>query len=79
MLDAGIIVLSHTPWSAKAIVFFCENKTKMLMVIDYSQTINWFTLLNAYSLPRVDDVIEKIAKTAYIVLWTLKVPTVKLL
>ena len=32
------------------------------MVIDYSQTINRFTQLDAYPLPRIDDVVNKIAK-----------------
>ena len=32
------------------------------MVIDYSQTINRFTLLDAYPLPRIDDTINAIAQ-----------------
>ncbi|XP_054287969.1 uncharacterized protein LOC129003695 [Macrosteles quadrilineatus] len=31
------------------------------MVIDYSRTINRFTLLDAYPLPRIDDIINKVA------------------
>lgn len=32
------------------------------MVIDYSQFINKFTLLNAYPSPRIEDMIRDIAK-----------------
>ena len=38
-----------------------ENHKKR-MVIDYSQTINRFTLLDAYPLPRIDDTINAIAQ-----------------
>ena len=31
------------------------------MVIDYSQTVNKYTLLDAYSLPRMQDVVQKVA------------------
>jgi len=32
------------------------------MVIDYSQTINRFTALDAYSLPRIDQQVNELAK-----------------
>ena len=32
------------------------------MVIDYSETINKFTYLDAYPLPRIDDTVNKIAQ-----------------
>ena len=35
------------------------------MVIDYSQTVNRFTHLDAYPLPRIDEQINEIAKTKY--------------
>ena len=35
------------------------------MVIDYSQTVNRFTHLDAYPLPRVDELINEIAKSKY--------------
>jgi len=34
------------------------------MVIDYSQTINQYTQLDAYPLPRIDDQINELAKTS---------------
>ena len=40
-----------------------ENKVsdKQRHCIDYSETINLFTLLDAYSLPRIDDLINRLA------------------
>ena len=32
------------------------------MVIDYSQTINKFTLLDAFPIPRIEDIVEKVAQ-----------------
>ena len=32
------------------------------MVVDYSQTINRYTLLDAYPLPKIDEIIAQIAK-----------------
>ena len=32
------------------------------MVIDYSHTINRFTLLDAYPLPKIDELVNKIAQ-----------------
>lgn len=31
------------------------------MVVDYSQTINKFTLLDAYPLPNIDDLVSTVA------------------
>ena len=49
---------------------FIETETKKLlaerhkkrMVIDYSQTINRFTELDAYPLPNINDMVQKIAQ-----------------
>ncbi|TPP65028.1 Retrovirus Pol polyprotein from transposon opus [Fasciola gigantica] len=35
---------------------------KQQMVIDYSQTTNCFTYLDAYPLPRLDKIIENISR-----------------
>ena len=34
---------------------------KQQMVVDYSQTVNKYTLLDAYPLPRMQDVVQKVA------------------
>ena len=38
-----------------------ENHNRRL-TIDYSQTINRFTLLDAFPLPRISDMVNKIAQ-----------------
>lgn len=61
MLQEGIIEESSSPWRAQAFVVR-DGKHKPRMVIDYSQTINKFTLLDAYPLPRIEDIVSKVAQ-----------------
>ena len=42
-----------------------DERHKKRMVIDYSQTVNRFTHLDVYPLPRIDELINEIAKTKY--------------
>ena len=59
MLKEGIIEPSQSPWRAHTLVISPENHQKRL--VDYSQNINWFTLLDAYPLPRIEDMVNEIA------------------
>ena len=52
---------SCSPWRAQVVVTKEENHKKRL-VVDYSQTINKFTQLDGYPLPRIDDFVNKIAQ-----------------
>ena len=61
LLHEGIIEPSKSPWRAQVVVTKGENHKKR-MVIDYSQTINRFTLLDAFPLPRINDLINDIAQ-----------------
>lgn len=61
LLEQQIIEPSKSPWRAQVLVTTNERQKKR-MVIDYSQTINRFTHLDAYPLPRIDDMSNKIAK-----------------
>ncbi|XP_054276624.1 uncharacterized protein LOC128995632 [Macrosteles quadrilineatus] len=61
LLKEGIIEPSTSPWRAQVLVVKGETKKKR-MCIDYSQTINRFTQLDAYPLPRVEDVVNKVSK-----------------
>ncbi|GFU65989.1 retrovirus-related Pol polyprotein from transposon opus [Trichonephila clavipes] len=61
LLQEGVIEPSNSPWRAQAFVIRGENH-KPRMVVDYSQTINKYTLLDAYPLPRIEEVILKISK-----------------
>ena len=58
MLKEGIIKPSQSPWRAQTLVVSPENHKKRL-VVDYSQTINRFTLLDAYPLPRIEDMVNE--------------------
>ena len=49
---------SLSPWRAQVVVTKDENHKKRL-AIDYSQTINRFTLLDAVPLPRISDMVNK--------------------
>ncbi|GAA48338.1 retrovirus-related Pol polyprotein from transposon opus [Clonorchis sinensis] len=60
LLQEGIIEPSTSPWRAQVLVTKNVNH-KRRMVVDYSQTINRFTYLDAYPLPRLDKMIEEIS------------------
>lgn len=61
LLNEDIIEPSDSPWRAQVVVTKNEGCKKRL-VIDYSQTINRFTQLDAYPLPRIDETVNKIAQ-----------------
>ena len=61
LLKEGIIEPSLSPWWAQVVVTKDENHKKRL-AIDYSQTINRFTLLDAFPLPRISDMVNKIVQ-----------------
>ena len=61
MLRDGIIEPSTSPWRAQVVVVNNSSHEKRLC-IDYSQTINKLTLLDAYLLPRVHTVANSVAQ-----------------
>ena len=61
LLKDGIIEKSASPWRAQIVVTKNERHKKR-MVIDYSQTINRFTYLDAHPLPRIDDMAQKVSQ-----------------
>lgn len=63
LLEEGVIVPSRSPWRAQVAVV--KQGSKKRMVVDYSQTVNRFTNLNAYPIPAINEVVEKIAKYKY--------------
>jgi len=63
LLADGIIEESRSPWRAQAFVVKNENHKKR-MVIDYSQTINRYTHLDAYPLPSLEDIVSKVSKNS---------------
>ena len=63
LLENDIIEPSTSPWRAQILVV--RNFSKCRLVIDYSQTINRCTLLDAYPLPKIDDVVNRVAQDCY--------------
>ena len=61
LLASGIIEPSHSPWRAQLLVHRSPNH-KTRMVVDYSETINRFTELDAYPVPLIEDVVAEMAK-----------------
>ena len=59
LLDANIIELSTSPWRAQVLIAD-DGRHNRQMVIDYSRTINKFTLLDAYPLPKSNDQVNQI-------------------
>ena len=61
LLAEGKIEHSESPWRAQVLVTGLES-TRPRMVIDYSRTINKFTYLDAYPLPKMDDIALKVSQ-----------------
>lgn len=61
LLEEGIIEKSNSPWRAQVHVTGGGSHKKRL-VVDYSRTINQFTELDAYPLPRIDELVNKMAQ-----------------
>jgi hypothetical protein len=61
---AGVVETSHSPWRAQVLVAR-DERHKPRLVIDYSRTINKFTFLDAYPLPRIDDMAFEVSKYKY--------------
>ena len=60
-LAEGICRPSQSPWRAQVLVV-TTPEGKQRLCIDYSQTINLYTELDAYPIPRIDDMINNLAK-----------------
>ncbi|XP_077968990.1 uncharacterized protein LOC120332989 [Styela clava] len=61
LLREGIIERSESPWRAQVLVTK-DQRHKKRLVIDYSQTINRYTALDAYPLPRINNIINEVSK-----------------
>ena len=63
LLAKGLIKRSDSPWRSQVMIALDEpQRHKQRMCIDYSQTINLFTELDAYPLPRIDDMVNKLSQ-----------------
>ena len=63
LLLEGTTEPSYSPWRAQVLVAH-DDCHKPRMVVDCSQTVNRFTLLDAYPLPNIDEQIAEIAKAS---------------
>ena len=63
LLAANLIKRSDSPWRAQVMIARDEFlRHKKRMCTDYSQTVNVFTQLDAYPLPHIDEIINKLSK-----------------
>ena len=62
-LEAGLIEPSNSAWRTQGVVAKDPNNIhRKRMTVDYSETINKFTLLDAYPLPRINEQVNEISK-----------------
>ena len=76
LLSAGIIEPSNSPWRAQLLVERSPNHRDRL-VVDYSETINRFTILDTYPLPLMEDVASELAKFSIMSGFDLSLPFTK--
>ena len=63
MLREGVIRPNSSLWRAQVLIVKDEaNRHKKRLCIDYSQTINIYTELDAYPLPHIDNMINELSK-----------------
>lgn len=62
LLEANIIEPCRSPWRAQVLVTK-DDRHKKRMVVDYSRTVNKFTNLDAFPLPRIDDMAFEVSRT----------------
>ena len=60
-LDEPPLQPSVSPWRAQVVIVKDDENKKKRMCVDYSQTINLYTELDAYPLPRIDDLVNTLA------------------
>ena len=72
LLKEGIIKPSTSPWRAQVLVTKDDDTHKKRMVIDYKQTINRFTELDAYPIPDVEKMVRDISEYSWFSTFDLK-------
>ena len=67
LLKEGLIEPSNSSWRAQVVVTKDPHPEihRKRMTVDYSETINKFTMLDAYPLPRIDEQVNAISKYKY--------------
>ena len=73
LLKAGMIQRSDSAWRAQILVAKDEfNRHRKRLCVDYSQTINLYTNLDAYPLPRIDEMVNRLSKYKFFSTYDLK-------
>ena len=72
LFKEGIIRPSVSPWRAQAFVTKGDTNHKRRMVVDYSETINLYTELDAYPMPNANKMIQDIAQYKFFSTFDLK-------
>ena len=63
LLAAGVIKRSESPWRAQVLVAKDDlERHRKRLCIDYSQTVNLHTNLDAYPLPHIDKMVNELSK-----------------
>ena len=60
LLKEGVIEPSRSPWRAQVVIV--KKGDKKRLTVDYSQTINLYTQLDAYPIPLIPDLVNEVAK-----------------
>lgn len=62
LLAEGIIEDSLSPWRAQVVVVKDSlNRHKKKMLVHYPQTVNHYTEVDAYPLPRIDSMVNELS------------------
>ena len=73
LLKAGMIQRSDSAWRAQVLVAKDEfNRRRKRLCVDYSQTINLYTNVDAYPLPRIDEMVNRLSKYKFFSTYDLK-------
>ena len=56
---------SNSPWRAQVLCVGGDGTHRRRMAVDYSMTINKFTLPDAYPLPKIDELTDRLAHYTY--------------
>ena len=60
LLTQGIIEPSSSPWRSQVVV--AKNKDKKRMCIDFASTVNRYTVPDAYPIPVIENLLQKVSK-----------------
>ena len=66
----GIIRPSQSPWRAQVVIVKSNNKKRLC--VDYSQTVNLVTELDAYPIPNIEEIVHKLSKYSVFATYDLK-------